>query len=126
MHYFNPFNGIIESRNYTSARILRTNFLTKIKDTFYAFFSSFYDYKKRYVGLFDYATLMIPCLITEFAYWYVVNSSKNIIASISVITITVLAITLVGVRYISAGIFKFFEIEKDHSESNRVNTRLAY
>lgn len=67
-NFFNPFIELLETREYRYARILRSSFWTKIKDTFSIFLGTEdYDREqaKNHLGLFDYLTLGIPYFISR-------------------------------------------------------------
>ncbi|KTD07437.1 hypothetical protein [Legionella jamestowniensis] len=80
-NFFNPFSGIIETRNTPHARTLRTSLKTKFSDTFYAFHGYLNNVgKPSNVGLFDYATLFISTAAFLFLQWCLNNKEHNRLA----------------------------------------------
>lgn len=80
-NFFNPFSGIIETRNTPHARTLRTSLKTKFSDTFYAFHGYLNNVgKPSNVGLFDYATLFISTAAFLFLQWCLNNKEHNKLA----------------------------------------------
>lgn len=70
----NPFTGIIETKFSPHARTLRTGFGRKVLDTFSVFWGHPTDldrpkWGKARMGLFDYATLMVPYIIHRINHW---------------------------------------------------------
>jgi hypothetical protein len=109
----NPFHGIFETDTYIHARTLRTDFWQKIWDTFYVFAGWMYyperKKKKDHVGIFDYATLMIPHLIDRLTIWcwtYKGNHPAAIaLFGFCVIPATIISIVTNIVRFASAAVF---------------------
>ncbi|STX48720.1 Uncharacterised protein [Legionella hackeliae] len=74
-NYFNPFSGIIETKNTAHARTFRTSLGTKFKDAFYVFHGKYDN-----VGLFDYVTLLSSAATLLFLQWCLRNKEHNKLA----------------------------------------------
>ncbi|MBA2656567.1 MAG: hypothetical protein H0U70_06220 [Tatlockia sp.] len=86
MSFFNPFNGLIETKEFPNARMHRTTFWEKIWDTFKVFSGTIAPdftnenpspYKKMHFGIFDYLTLGIHYLITQLLLFMVRKAAKE-------------------------------------------------
>ncbi|ASQ44891.1 hypothetical protein [Legionella clemsonensis] len=98
-NFFNPFSGIIETRNTPHARTLRTSLKTKFSDAFYAFHGTLNNVgKPNHVGLFDYATLFIPTAAFLLLQWCLNNKEYNRIAWLLFIPSAAINIPIYGAR----------------------------
>lgn len=128
MSYWNPFVNIFETKKYKNSRTLRTGFMQKMFDTFDVFSGSFFNFRpeknhRDHIGIFDYATLMIPYTATYLLghlFDYIENNlslepnkEKNPVGMILSLLLTIplfvmappiLTLTIVA-RYIAAAIF---------------------
>jgi hypothetical protein len=105
---FNPFRRLAETKSSPHSRTLRTGFWPKIVDTFYVIAGEMIDEKSRNknlkgsFGLIDYATLMIPAVITKLALWCYNNTEKSSLAVPGAMILTIPhAISFLG-RYAAA------------------------
>jgi hypothetical protein len=99
----NPFRGIFETNKYFHARTMRTSFLLKLSDTFFAFSGSTLRRKKEHRGIFDYATLMVPYGITCLALW--LNSFDHPVATLIAFPFMLISLSIDTLRYTGAAVF---------------------
>jgi len=104
MSYYNPLREIIENHTFVLSRFHRTNYIQKLKDSFFVFSGSFFESNKKHIGLFDYATLMIPYGLTTLTLWSLINFKKNYLAAAALLPLALITCSFSVIRYSIAAI----------------------
>jgi hypothetical protein len=94
-----PLAEIVETQTYPHARTLRTSFVQKLQDTFYAIAGKLPILaRKPHVGIFDYLTLYIPTGLLFLMEWCLEKARGNFLATVLLTPVVLINISLLIAR----------------------------